>query len=51
MGTEMAMDKFKVLSQHLPEGTEENREKTSVRIASTQVEIRNSDLPNTKQEC
>jgi hypothetical protein len=49
-GRKWSWPNFKVLSWHLPGGTEETM-KTSVRIVSLQVEILNWDLPNTKQEC
>jgi hypothetical protein len=42
---------FKALFRHLPGGTEENREKNTVTIASLRAEIWTRDLPNTKQKC
>jgi hypothetical protein len=40
----------KILSQHLPEGTEGNHE-NPIRIAGLRDEISTDDLLNTRQEC
>jgi hypothetical protein len=50
-GRKLSWPNIKELSQNLPGGTEENTNKTSVRIAGLQAEISNRDPPNTKQEC
>jgi hypothetical protein len=38
-GRKQPWPNFMVLSQHLPEGTEENHKTTSVRVAGIQAEI------------
>jgi hypothetical protein len=50
LGRERSWLNLKLLSRHLPGGTEENKEKNSVRIAGLQTEICALDLPNTKQD-
>jgi hypothetical protein len=47
---EVVMAYLKVLSWHLPGGTEENHEKC-VRMANIQAEILTQNLSNMKQEC
>jgi hypothetical protein len=49
-GRKQSWSNFKVLSDLLPGGTDENHE-MPLRIADLWAEIRTWDLPNTKQEC
>lgn len=42
---------FKIISPHVPGGTEDNYENTSVSITDFRVDILTGDLPNTNQDC
>jgi hypothetical protein len=48
-GRKRSWPNFRILSVHLPEGTEEKKEK--LRIVVLRAEIRTWNLPNKKQVC
>jgi hypothetical protein len=49
-GRKSSWPNFKVISQHVLEGTEENHEIVTVRIVGVSAEIRTEHLPKTKEK-